>query len=76
LGRRHGAPFFVRHRGTDTKRAHELAACLKRRNVSCLVAHDAIEPDEDWQKEIERALQTMDAVRDRQRRLRLRRFGD
>jgi hypothetical protein len=68
--------FFVDHRDTDKKGAHELAACLKRRNVSCFAAHDAIEPDEDLQKEVERALQTMDAVRDRQRRLRLRRFGD
>jgi hypothetical protein len=67
---------FVGHRDTDKKVAYELAAYLKRRNVSCLVAHDTIEPDEDRQKEVERALQTMDAARDRQRRLRLRRFGD
>lgn len=53
---------FISHRDGDKKAAHELASHLKKRNVSCFVAHDAIEPDEDWQKEIERALQTMDAM--------------
>jgi TIR domain len=53
---------FISHRDTDKKIAHDLAGQLKRRGVSCFVAHDTIEPDEDWQKEIERALQTMDAM--------------
>jgi hypothetical protein len=76
LGHRFGAPFLLAIATPTRKGAYELAAYLKRRNVSCLVAHDTIEPDEDRQKEVERALQTMDAARDRQRRLRLRRFGD
>lgn len=53
---------FISHRDTDKKAAHELAAALKRRGISSFVAHDTIEPDEDWQKEIERALLTMDAM--------------
>ena len=53
---------FISHRDTDKKIAHSLAAALEKSGVSSFVAHDAIEPDEDWQREIERALQSMDAM--------------
>lgn len=50
---------FISHRDTWKKEAHQLADELKRYGISSFVAHDTIEPDEDWQKEIEQALRTM-----------------
>ncbi len=53
---------FISHRDTVKKQVHELASQLSNHGISSFVAHDAIEPDEDWQGEIEKALQTMDAM--------------
>lgn len=53
---------FISHRDADKKVAHDLASALEKFAVSSFVAHDAIEPDEDWQREIERGLQSMDAM--------------
>lgn len=53
---------FISHRDSKKKTAHALASALAPYGISCFVAHDTIEPDEDWQKEIEKALQTMDAM--------------
>lgn len=53
---------FISHRDTWKELAHELAEELERFGISSFVAHDTIEPDEDWQKEIEKALQTMNAM--------------
>jgi len=53
---------FISHRDTSKRQAHELANDLKRFGISSFVAHDSIEPDEEWQKEIEKALQSMDVM--------------
>jgi hypothetical protein len=53
---------FISHRDTSKQEAHKLADGLKRYGISSFVAHDSIEPDEEWQKEIEKALQSMDVM--------------
>ena len=53
---------FISHRDSAKKQVHELASKLLNHEISSFVAHDAIEPDEDWQEEIEKALKTMDAM--------------
>ena len=53
---------FISHRDSVKTEVHELASNLRDYGVSAFVAHDAIEPDEDWQKEIEIALQSMEAM--------------
>lgn len=53
---------FISHRDTWKREAHQLADELLAYGISSFVAHDTIEPDEDWQKEIETALQTMDVM--------------
>lgn len=53
---------FVSHGDTHKAQAHSLSDQLKEYGVSCFVAHDSIEPDEEWQTEIEKALQSMDAM--------------
>ena len=53
---------FISHRDSFKKQVGELASVLRRQGISPFVAHDSIEPDEDWQKEIEIALQSMDAL--------------
>ena len=42
--------------------AHKLASELKKYGIDSFVSHDDIEPDEDWQREIEKALVSMDAM--------------
>lgn len=53
---------FISHRDTFKHEAHLLADLLLRYGISSFVAHDSIEPDEEWQKEIEKALQSMDVM--------------
>ena len=54
---------FMSHRDTDKKYVHQLASELKERyGLSSFVAHETIEPDEDWQNEIVNALNTMDIM--------------
>ena len=53
---------FITHRDTHKKAAHALADELKYFGISSFVAHDTIEPDEEWQREIERALQSMEVM--------------
>tara|TARA_R110001599_G_scaffold301338_1_gene506939 strand:+ start:1743 stop:2831 length:1089 start_codon:yes stop_codon:yes gene_type:complete len=53
---------FISHRDTVKKEAHALADALVEFGVSSFVAHDSIEPDEDWQGEIEKALQSMNVM--------------
>ena len=53
---------FISHRDTHKRHAHDLADSLKHFGISSFVAHDSIEPDEEWQKEIEKALQSMDVM--------------
>lgn len=53
---------FISHRDTHKADAHTLAEHLTKFGVSSFVAHDSIEPDEEWQGEIEKALQSMDVL--------------
>ena len=53
---------FISHSDAAKKYANQLAAELDIHGISSFVAHDAIEPDEDWQDEIELALQSMDVM--------------
>ena len=53
---------FISHRDTAKKYAHQLATELKAYGIDSFVAHDTIEPDEDWLEQIELALQSMDAM--------------
>lgn len=62
LWRPNSIKMFISHRDTSKVLAHELAKALSGYGVSSFVAHDSIEPDEDWQKEIEKALQSMDVL--------------
>ena len=53
---------FISHRDSVKAQVNELASSLRDYGISAFVAHDVIEPDEDWQKEIEIALQSMEAM--------------
>jgi hypothetical protein len=53
---------FISHRDTHKKVAHALAQKLKHFGISSFVAHDTIEPDEEWRKEIEKALNSMEVM--------------
>ena len=53
---------FISHRDAVKAHVHDLASCLYEHGINSFVAHETIEPDEDWQKEIRRALQSMDAM--------------
>ncbi len=53
---------FISHRDTSKSHVHELASLLERFGISSFVAHDSIEPDQEWQKEIEKAIQSMDVM--------------
>lgn len=52
---------FISHISTDRLKAIRLKECLAPYGISGFVAHDDIHPTLEWQSEIERALQTMDA---------------
>ena len=53
---------FVSHRDADKVAVSELKEALENYGISAFVAHQNIEHDEEWQKEIERALVTMDLM--------------
>lgn len=53
---------FISHRAQDKKAAAELKTACHRYGISGFVAHETIEPIKEWQSEIERALQSMDAL--------------
>jgi hypothetical protein len=52
---------FISHISKDKDKATRLKECLAEFSVSGFVAHEDIHPTLEWQVEIERALQTMDA---------------
>lgn len=52
---------FISHRDKHKHAAHALAEYLLPYGISCFVAHDDIEPTEEWRHEIEKALRSMDA---------------
>lgn len=53
---------FISHRDTHKKLAHDLAEELEAFGCSGFVAHDTIEPDTEWQQEIEKGLATMEVM--------------
>lgn len=53
---------FISHRDTHKKLAHKLAEDLVLYGCSGFVAHDTIEPDTEWQREIEKGLATMEVM--------------
>jgi hypothetical protein len=53
---------FVSHRSQQKVEANKLREALAEHNISAFVAHEDIEPTADWQREIERALRTADAM--------------
>ena len=54
------AKLFISHIAKDKAIAIRLRNVLKTYNIEAFVAHEDIKPSEEWQIEIERALQTMD----------------
>jgi hypothetical protein len=52
---------FISHIAKHKDRATRLRACLALYAISGFVAHEDIHPTVEWEKEIERALYTMDA---------------
>ena len=52
---------FISHLSKDKDKAKRLRDCLVPYNISGFVAHEDIMPTVEWQKEIERALNAMDA---------------
>ena len=52
---------FISHISKDKDKAMRLKACLSDYAISGFVAHEDIHPTLEWQDEIERALQAMDA---------------
>lgn len=53
---------FISHISKHKARATKLKQALARYGISGFVAHEDIQPTLSWQDEIERALQTMDAL--------------
>jgi hypothetical protein len=53
---------FLSHVTSFRQRTAALRQSLARFHISAFVAHDAIEPGELWQREIEAALRSMDAM--------------
>ena len=53
---------FISHRDTVKVHAHKLASELEKYGIDSFVSHDDIEPDEDWKREIEKALASMDVM--------------
>ena len=53
---------FISHRDTHKRAARDLADELKEYGISAFVAHDTIEPMSTWQREIEKGLETMEAM--------------
>lgn len=53
---------FISHLAVHKNKAAKLKDILKSYNISSFVAHEDIAPTLPWQKEIEKALNTMDAL--------------
>jgi len=53
---------FFSHKAEYKQQASQLKAALERYGIACFVAHQDIHPTEEWQREIEYALGTMDAL--------------
>ena len=53
---------FISHRDSYKVHAHDLARSLESYGISSFVAHDAIQPMSIWQGEIEKGLETMEAM--------------
>lgn len=57
-----GFRLFLSHVSGHKKRVANLKACLAIYGVRAFVAHEDIQPTQDWQSEIETALNTMDGM--------------
>jgi len=53
---------FISHKDDNKKIANELKQALEVFGISSFVAHEDIEPSTEWQKEIEKALFSMDSL--------------
>ncbi len=53
---------FLSHKSTVKENTSRIKQSLARCGVAAFVAHEDIEPTEEWQREIERALFSMDAL--------------
>lgn len=53
---------FISHLAVNKDKAKRLKETLAQYHISAFVAHEDITPTREWQKEIERALFTMDAM--------------
>lgn len=53
---------FIGHKASDKVVVSELAKMMEGYGVACFVAHEDITPTKKWQKEIETALRSMDAL--------------
>lgn len=53
---------FLSHKANFKKETNDLKKALAKCGISSFVAHVDIEPTEEWRQEIERALQSMDAL--------------
>lgn len=53
---------FISHLSKDKSKASTLSNELNKYNISSFVAHEDIEPNEEWLKCIEQALMTMDVL--------------
>ena len=57
-----GFRLFLSHISKDKLKATRLKSCLEIYGISGFVAHEDIHPTLEWQSEIERALNNMDAL--------------
>jgi len=53
---------FLSHKATVKENTSQLKQAFARCGIAAFVAHEDIEPTEEWQREIERALFSMDAL--------------
>lgn len=53
---------FISHRDLHKAKANELAEALRPFGICSFVAHDAIKPMNEWQKDIENGLKTMEVM--------------
>lgn len=57
-----GLRVFLSHKSTNKKTAANLKTELSNFGISCFVAHKDIKPTRPWQRDIERALSSMDIL--------------
>lgn len=53
---------FISHRDSHKIKANELAKYLEKYGISCFVAHDNIEPLEEWKPTIVKAMKSMEIM--------------